>query len=166
MHRRLKEKIASVVDLRRIRIDLVLDVSLQDVSEDRSFVGVCSSGQPAGYGEDEHGHPRIGGVTERLLRQCFRRYGRWGGRGLREQGRAEATQKENGEREDGTADCFVLCGHKKCRNRSLLPFHASTTLREYRQFNQVVDVDILWIERENTPGFTLCFRRPAERQQR
>ena len=64
-----------VVELRRIGIDLVLDVSFEDVGEDWSFM-VRPGSRASPYIEDEHTHLRIDCVAQRLLQQGFRCYGR------------------------------------------------------------------------------------------
>ncbi len=97
MHGRFVENIARVVQLRRVGINLVLDVSFEDVGEDRAFVCVRTSGQSWADWEDEDAHLRIDCAAQRLLQQCFRGNGRWRGRRLREQDRSE---EKSGERED------------------------------------------------------------------
>ena len=67
MHGRFMEKIARVVELRRIRIDLVLDVPLEHVGEDGAFVRVRPSSEPRPNREADHAHFRIGCVAERFL---------------------------------------------------------------------------------------------------
>ena len=67
LHRRLVKEVACVVDLGRVRLDLTLDLTFQDVDENDSSMLMHGGFIPWRERGDEQRHFRFAGFTQRLL---------------------------------------------------------------------------------------------------
>jgi hypothetical protein len=65
----LMEKITRAVDSQRVRIDLILDFSREDIGEDDSFMCMSRRRPPRWHIEDEQGHCRFSCISQRPLYQ-------------------------------------------------------------------------------------------------